>query len=316
MFRGIRRFLKKSKLKVFLLFLFIAFIFWLLTKFSREYTVTVEAFVTYTNFPKNSVLAAGNTRTLSFDANLNGFEFLYYRLKQPSVTIDVKKFYKQDQQLAVVNAQELNRALSAQLKLNVPIKNIAPNSLTIGLDGYVSKKVPVRIQKNISFQQGFRAVDSVRATPDSVTISGPSLALEEVQQVQTEVWEATNLNEDVTVIIQLVAPTANEVSFSPSQVELSLKVDEFTQKTSVVPISLVSVPANIRVKLIPEFITLTYNLSVAHFQKVQPNDFKVICDYAERNEQGSFMVPKLLEAPATVQDIEMDTKKIDYLIFK
>lgn len=316
MFKGIRRFLKRSKLKVFLFFLLIALVFWFLTKFSREYTVTIDAQVAYTNFPKNTVPASGYPKALSFDANLNGFEFLYYRVRQPVISIDVKKFYGQEQQNAILEEQELAQMVGAQLKLKVPVKNISPQELVIPLDGYVTKKVPVRVQKKIAFQQGFRAVDSIKVTPDSVTLSGPSQALKQLQYIQTEVWQASNLNDDVSRKVTLEAPNLPEVSLSEKEVELSLNVDEFTQKTSVVPIQLVSVPAHIRVKLIPETITLTYNVSVHHFQEVGPAHFKVVCNYDERNEEGSFIVPKLAEAPEMVQDIEMDTKKVDYLIFK
>ncbi|MAN58566.1 MAG: hypothetical protein CMC08_01870 [Flavobacteriaceae bacterium] len=316
MVKGLKRFFKKTKLKVFLLFLFIAMFFWFLTKFSREYTVTIEAQLTYVNFPKNTVPAAENPQSLVFDSNLNGFEFLYYQLKKPVIPIDVKKFYVQEREVALISQQELLRLITAHLKLKTDIKNLSPQSIELDLDGYVTKRVPVRAEKDITFQQGFRAIDSLLIEPDSVEVSGPSLALEQIHAVNTQKWVLENINGTTSEKVTLQRPEVDEVALSEEKVSLTLRVDEFTQKSSAVPIELLGVPAHLKIKLIPETITLIYNVSIHHFQDVSASDFKVVCRYEDRNEEGSFMVPQLTAAPKTVQDIEMDTRKIDYLIFK
>ena len=54
---------KNLKVKRFLFFLLLAAIFWVLTKFSREFTATMVAKIQYENVPENAALSEGNLKS-------------------------------------------------------------------------------------------------------------------------------------------------------------------------------------------------------------------------------------------------------------
>ncbi|MFT4668899.1 MAG: YbbR domain-containing protein, partial [Ulvibacter sp.] len=107
-----------------------------------------------------------------------------------------------------------------------------------------------------------------------------------------------------------------KVSIDPMEVNISVNVAEFTQKKMVVPIQLTNVPQETIVKLIPTTVTVTFNVSVEDFNEINASDFKLVCDFNERNLDEDFILLKLEEGPPRIYNIELSTKKIDYLIFK
>ncbi|MAP54366.1 YbbR-like domain-containing protein [Altibacter sp.] len=307
---------KSAKLKSFLFFLLLAALFWSLTKFSREYTASLSASLNYVNPPATQVLGDDNPTELSFDITASGFQFLLYELKRPQVTIDVSNYYKTNAGQAVINKTELAKIISGQLEQQVLVKNISLDELRISLSEVISKKVPLRPQVSISFKEGFNTTDSLRMSPDSVQVTGPAPQLDSIQFIETEPLSLENIDTNIDREIELKVPLQKKITLSPTKARISLRAEEFTQKELTLPITVVNLPDGITLKLIPERIVITFIVSVSEFNTIDPKQFKLICDFAERNEEEHFMIPKLEESPTSIRNIEFSEKKIDYLVFK
>ena len=55
---------------------------------------------------------------------------------------------------------------------------------------------------------------------------------------------------------------------------------------------------------------------MAKFNEIFPEDFTIICDYNARDVEDNFMIPVIQQMPKDITGVEMETKKIDLLIFK
>ena len=106
---------KNSKLKAIFFFLLLATVFWVLTKFSRQYTATAKANIHYLNIPEETQITDETIKEIDFELTTSGFEFLYYNLKNPSIDIDIKKFYVEGEKNVIIPKVELVRLISSQL---------------------------------------------------------------------------------------------------------------------------------------------------------------------------------------------------------
>mgnify|MGYP000240209542 CR=1 FL=1 len=307
---------KSTKLKAFFFFLVLATFFWALTKFSRQYTATVEASIFYVNIPGNTLITDDNLKEITFDLATNGFEFLFYKLKRPRIDIDVRRYYSEGDTQVIVLESELIKLISSRLNADLAVRNLSVKELAIKLDGIISKKIPVKVKTDFSYKDGFRPLDSLKVIPDSIVLYGPSIYLETIDFAETKTLTGKNLDKSVSKTAIISSFENRKVTFDPKEVLVSITVAEFSQKEINLPIELINVPQGIIVKLIPNTVKLTFNASVADFRKITDKDFKVICDYDQRNEDENFMIPRLVESSNRVINIEFDTKKIDYLIFK
>ena len=293
---------KNLKVKRFLFFLLLAAIFWVLTKFSREFTATMVAKIQYENVPENAALSEGNLKSITFDLTANGFEILFYKFKRPTIDLQINKYYDKEKDHFIITKSELNRMVSSNFNRNLAIKNLSVEELKVFLDPIVLKKVKVIPKHSFTFKDGFKPIDSIKVSPDSVVISGPSGSLKNISTIETEVISIENNNEIVSI--------------KPDKISVSLKVAEFSQGKFTLPIEVINLPPDLDIKLVSPNVTVSYDVSVNDFSEISKDSFRVICDYSKRNKEENFMLPILEKMPPNIQNVVFEPKKIDFLIFK
>lgn len=301
---------------MFFFFLLLAIIFWALTKFSKENTAKITANLNYNNVPENYLLGDDNSSEISFDITSNGFDFLVYKLKKPTVTLDVSKYFNEETKKAIVGKDALKEEIGLQINYKDEIRNINKSDMQIQLQGIQSKKVPVIIQFEGSYRKGFRPTDTIHAEPDSVLVMGPNRFLDSITGVATSEVILNNIQKNITEEADLLPLGYTQLATKTKKVVLRQQVKEFAQKKISLPVTVENVPKGISLKLIPTTVTITCVVPIEHFAMVTKNDFKVVCNYAERNSEENFLTPVLLASPIHAKNVEILPKKIDFLIFK
>lgn len=307
---------KSIKLNMFFFFLLLAIIFWSLTKFSKENTAKITANVNYTNVPDTYLLSEDNISEISFDITSNGFNFLVYKMKQPTVTIDVSKYFSDETTLAILDREALEEEIANQISYKDEIRNLKNDGLKIHLEGIASKKVPVIVQFKGSYKEGYRPTDSIRSKPDSILVVGPRQFLDSISGVATSEIVLNNIQKNVRKEARLLSLGYPQLSTKTESVELQQQVLEFAQKKLSLSITVTNVPKGVTLKLIPATITITCVVPIEHFATVTEKDFEVVCNFSERNTEENFLTPTLVKSPEYAKNVEFLPKKVDFLIFK
>lgn len=307
---------KNAKAKRLLFFLFLATIFWVLTKFSREFTSTMDAKINYENIPETAALAENNLKEITFDLTANGFEILFYKFKKPTINVQVGKYYSKDENGFKLGKTQLLRMVSSNFNRNLAIKNLSVDELDVHLDPIVLKKVKVNPKTDIKYKVGFKAIDSVEVVPDSVTISGPSGILKDIYTIETQLLSLQNIEKNISESVRIEAGNKEIVSIKPNTVKLQLKVSEFSQGRFTLPVEVVNLPPNVEIKLIPKALTVTFDVSVNDFTTITKENFRLVCDYSKRNRDENFMIPFFEKSPESVFNLTLEPKKVDFFIFK
>ena len=306
---------KKGKLKMALFFLFVTFFIWFLSKFSKDFTATVEASISYINLPNNTVLADNNVDKVTFDLTSSGFDFLSYKFKKPVVAINVTNYLKEDMPVSLSN-NDLIKIITSELKSNIAVKNVSINELNLNLDTIISKEIPLKIVSDITFKNGFKAVKEITLDTNVIIISGPSKVMESMKSVFTKPINYELLSSTVSGEIEIEAINIKNVSYSNRSIAYSIVVEEFTQKTLTIPIKIKNLPLGTNIKLIPDIVSITFDVSVTNFNSVFEKDFTIVCDFKERNIDENYLIPVLEKKSTLVQNILLRNEKIEYLIFK
>ena len=316
MFKKIGTQIRKGRINGFLFFLLLSSLFWFLTKFSKEYTASVDSIITYSNLPANTVLSANNDASLSFDLNANGFEFLFLKFKKPIIQINIDKYFEEGNNNVIISDEELTRIITSQLKSNLLVKNVSKKELIIQLNEIISKRVKIIPQLDISFQDGFKAINDVKITPDSIQISGPEELLNTIDSINTKLIKIADINSSVSEVIELEPYDNESVIVRKEKIDLQIQVDEFTQKSLILPIKLINNSLENTVKIIPEVSNITFDVSVSNFNLITENDFQLVCDYSEKREEDNIIMLKLIKQPSSIYNVELESKKVNFLIFK
>ncbi len=306
----------KRKVKLFLFFLLVASIFWVLTKFSREFTAIMTAKIHYVDLPDTAALAQGNLNEITYDLTANGFEILFYKLKKPTLEIDVAKYYKKEENGFTITRNELVSQLSAKFNKYMEIKNLSVDELKVNLDPIVLKKVRVKPRIEISFKEGFKPIDSIQVKPDSITISGPEGVLKKINAVDTKLLTLHNVEKPISETVGIDSPSDEIVKIIPTKVNVEWPVAEFSQGKFTLPVEVINLPPGLELKLVPERISISFDIAVDDFSAVSRENFRVVCDYSKRNDKENFMLPILAKKPAGAVNIVFEPKKVDFFVFK
>jgi len=83
--------LKNNKrLRIFLLFLVLSFLFWMLIKLSKNYISDVEFNLVYTDEPKNKLIEKKPDDKVVLTLKTMGFKLLNYSLKKKELSYSLK----------------------------------------------------------------------------------------------------------------------------------------------------------------------------------------------------------------------------------
>lgn len=307
---------RSIKINMFFFFLLLAIIFWALTKFSKENSAKIEANLMYINLPENYLLGDENVDSVTFDITSNGFDFLIYKMKQPTVTVDVSKYFNDTSKKAILPSENLKEEIAEQINYSGTIRNLSKTELTIDLQGVESKKIPVIVNAVITYKQGFKKVDTLAAFPDSISVAGPKRLLDSITSIATKELVLQNVDENISNKASLESLPFSELFSKIKNVTVKQTVKEFAQKKLVLPIKLINVPIQNTLKIIPERVEITFIVPIEKFSAITAQDFEIVCDYEHRNSEENFLTPTLAKAPKEAKNIEILTKKIDFLIFK
>lgn len=292
-----------------------AILLWFLTKFSNEIKANIEAEIRYVNVPEEVLLSENNPKQFSMDLSANGYKMLLYALKDAVLELDIGAYYTGGINEIIISQAELSGLVKRQLGV-ANVENVSLSPLKIHLDKSIQKKVAVFFNGSLNYKDGYKSVDGVQLEPDTVLLRGPSEIIAEIDTILTKKFSKKNIEESFSQNLDLLPPASKKIRMEPSMVSISLEVAEFTQKQVNVPINLKNVPENIKLRLIPENIIVKFEVAVDDFNSIDATHFQVICDFEDKITEGNFMIPKIVSKPENVFRVDLETKKVEYLIFK
>ena len=318
--RGRIRF--NRKLIVFLFFLLLSTIFWLLNELSKNSTTTITYPVMYTNLPRDKILVRELPSRFDLIIEAPGFTLLKYTLSNRLVplvfNVDAyppRIMSGEDSEKYYILTSSARERLARQLRSDVQVLSISPDSLIMEFGDMVSKTVPVVPDLNIEFSKQFMQSGDITVTPDSITVSGPDIIIDTLQRVYTKHLEILEM--DQTETRNVVVESIKNVSFSHKKVDVTIPVEQFTEAILEIPIENLHVPDTLVLKTFPGTITLSCMVSLNNYDKLSPHQFRAIVDYdgIENNLSNKLKV-SLAKTPDYIRSVRFHPINVEFIIEK
>ena len=305
-----------------MLFVSLAASFWLLIKLSKTgYVDTIRYPVTYVNIPKNKLLIQPENATIAVRVNTVGFRLLGLgRKKHEPLEIDVKRFSRSVEKgastyywLPNLYRDEMEASLESQTQL----LRLDPDTLFFEMVDKVTKSVPVLLKSNITYAKGFAPYVPPQLTPDFIEVSGPAAMLDTLEYVHTESIVLKNLMAEVQTELLIIQPN-KPVEINPEVVGLHIDVAQFTEKTLVVPITILNPPRGQQVGVHPNKVEVTLRVALRDFDLVTEDKISAVCNMAQLREfpERKRLVLDINSTLIGAEIVRVSTYSVDYLRFK
>ena len=306
----------KGNLNSFIFFLILATLFWVLTKFSKEYEQDLVAQLEFVNLPEDAVIGSDADSQLPLRMETSGFEFLYYKLRKPVLSIDVSQLSPDENSQWSLPKSTLEAQATAQF--NHPVRILrTEDEIRLPLQALASKKVAVIPAVDYSFKEGYSSLDSFQIEPDSVLLIGPEAQLKSINSINTEAIEFNNLEEDISGELNIALPDGDsQLKVSPQKVSYKMQIQEFIENELTVPITLVGNDEELGIQLFPSSVKVRYTINFAQYKNVQASDFKVICDLSKAAEGSNLLSPELVNFPEGAQNLSLSPKEVEFILIQ
>jgi hypothetical protein len=305
-----------KKLRVFLLFLSLSFLFWMLIKLSKNYTATIKVNLTYVDLPENKMLQADPISTIKVTINSGGFRLLKYTFSNRDVTLSLKNIKKKNSAIFYYLGSDIIKDIEDSFS-KADVKYIEPDTLYFSLGKSISKKVKVEPNLSIQYKSGYNLLGSLKIDPEYITISGPEAQVSSVNLLTTEPIQLNNISDSINKNIAIAKiKDLNKINYSAELINVRGKVEKFTEMSLEVPFRILNAPSN-RIKTFPNKVKIVFQIGLSDFNRVTEGDFDLVCDFSKvKIDEVNYLVPEVLNKPNIVKEIKIIPNKIEFLIEK
>ena len=310
--RNILQRLQRSNIKAFMFFLLMSIVVWVLVQFARDYSKEIVFKVNYTNVPKDKLILK-DKQTLTVEINSSGFKILGLELLTPALELNLATLDTVGGRF-VLDLDKNRNDITRSLKIPERTSRFLQDTISIAYEQKTVKKVPVTASFTINYAAGFSNVDSLKVTPDSITISGPKNILDTITTLRVTSIDLKQVKQSIFGEASIDTLNYENVTFYSTTLTYSQKVDKFTEGKITVPITLINVPSNVKVTIFPREIAIIYQASLHNFGDIEANDFKVTEDFNELNRSMDYFIPRITKKPAEAMQARLSSSKIQYII--
>lgn len=290
----------REKIVVFIIAIVLALCLWFLVNLSRAYVLNVNLPIQLGNIPDDMALAEDLPDFATVSVQGEGWKLLNIYNNPPQIFVDVTN-------------GEVNLYDQVQQQMNaipdIDVQKVQPLILSLELEERVSKTVPVQLRVGVEFSQQFGFLDEPSITPDSVSVSGASSLVNNINSWQTDSITLENVRSDISTSVPLREPQ-KLVTLSTDAVQYNASVAEYTEGESKVFIRTRNLPAGQNITFSPSFLTVRYSIPIEEYAEVVDlNPFNAYVPYASIQQDSTGFVAPQIEVSTDEYQIRIVSKQ-------
>lgn len=307
--------IERRRISIFFVCLTFAVGAWLFFALSNSYIYQVQTLVRFVNIPENKAFNSLQSDTIDLQVEGTGWQLLFskLRIKPQSVDVNLGKLKKQ----SFIELSDQLSIINRQFQSSQKVIGIHPDTLYFDFSSRAVKKIPIRVNMDIRFQNHYSISDKIEISPSFVTISGPQNELDKLDYWYTDTLKLKNINSNITTSIILQNPLKANISIYPQVVDLKISVDEFTEKVLEVPVKLVNNDEFRDVRLLPNKVKITLLTALGNYKKIDRGNIEVTADLDKWKLKGYKQLPLVISKfPPYCKLVKIEPQSLDFIIQK
>ncbi len=308
-----------KRMLLYVVFLCFSALMWFFNKLGDEANAIIQYPVTFTNLPMQKVVVNDLPENFALNVQGRGFDILRYKMgKTPEpVVINLSRL---NHILAKESTMEFNLSTAAlfeeiksQLPADIALTMIHPDTINFVFSNYGEKRVPVRPVLDFRFDSQCLIDGDIIVSPSMVTVNGPDIMLDTLQAVYTKRIVARKVNADVRRTVEL--QPIEGIALIHHKVMVEVPVSKFTESVVKVPLAIVGNSDSLRVKLLPNEVTIKYWVSTNDYSRINSSDFRVEVDARQISQQMGLQLPVYVSVqPQDIFNVKVEPQIVNFVL--
>jgi YbbR domain-containing protein len=208
--------------------------------------------------------------------------------------------------------------IEKQISGSMALLEIENDTLFLDMLAVMTKKVPVKPRAEMNLGQNYLLDGKLRATPDSISITGPEDEIDTIGQVRTRKITLPDLTSDFTEEVEIFkSKELKNTTYSESTAILSGKVVRFSEKIIKLPISILNLPDSLEIKTFPDKVSVVCKAKTERLKTLTISDFQVVGDYDTlKGGTSDELKIKLQKKPKGLHSARLKESAVEYIVKK
>lgn len=309
---------KSKEVVLFLFFVFVAGVFWCLQALDETAEFEFDVPLELQEVPDGVVITSPLPESVTVSVRDKGTNLMgLWRNKLRPIGVKFSDYESTANSYgrARVPQADVLKVLQSLLPGTAKIQYVRPDTLEFYYNHGHHKSVPVRVRGNIGTSPEFYLLE-VAANPSQVVVYASPALLDTLSCIYTDVLKLEDLKSTTTTEVGLSPLHGAKVV--PSKVDVTAKVDAYTERNIEVPVQAVNFPGDKQLRTFPSTVSITYTVGLARDASVTPDMFHILVTYEELLEHQEAGKTKLhlhlRSTPESVHNIRISPSDVDYLI--
>ncbi len=310
--RAVRSSKGKSVLQ-YLLFVCVAFVFWLVLSLDAEVQRDFDVPLSIEDVPDSVTIISDVPNKISAVVQAKGSQLLRYAWGAvPPLKFKFNDFANRDADVFGVSKSKLESRLRDYFGQSVELVSARPDSLWLVYTSAPGVRVPLKINAEITPDLQCIISGSIKAGVDSVTVYASGGVPRSLSEAETEWIVRTDLRD--TCVYEVRIKSVPGVRFIPDKVNVTVPVEPLISKRRVVPVEVINLPEGIGLITFPSSVDVTYLVPMSAYNDDFP--IKAYADYNSLDLGKSHvkLTPSLV--PELYRNVTLHPDSVEYILEK
>lgn len=288
---------------------------WIVTVLSNPHQYTVREILEFRNTPQKRAFHSLQSDTVNAIINGTGWDMLFSKMNSgnKSVTVDLQTL--EDKSYVVLGSQ-LDQ-INSKRENGQQITRFIPDTLYFDFSNRKVKRIPVRLIMALKYQRQFTQSGNITIKPAYVIINGPANVIDKITEWRSDTLKLDSLGETINTLVNLQPVKEGNLSVYPKNVQVTIPVDEFTEKVLEVPVKLINNHSYEDVKVFPQKVKVTFTTSLTRYEEIDEDFFEATADLDLWRLHGYKVLPVVLsKIPEYCRIVKIEPQNIDFIIKK
>ena len=306
---------ERRRLSAFFTCLVLAFAAWIITVLSNPKPYVVKEILEFRNTPQKRAFHSLQPDTVSVTINGTGWDMLFAKINPGTKSIPIDLHTLENKSYVVLSSQK--DQVNSKRESDQQIIAFNPDTLYFDFSNRKVKRIPINVIKSLKFQQQFFQSGPVTLNPAYVIINGPAAVIDKINTWNTDTLKLDSVGENVLTNVNLQPVSEGNLSLYPKSVQVTIPVDEFTEKVLEIPVKVLNTRNNEEVKIFPQKVKVTFITSLSRYAETDDDFFEATADLDLWRKNGYKVLPvKISKIPDFCRIVKIEPGNIDFIIKK
>jgi YbbR domain-containing protein len=271
----LKKYVFKKGALVFLISLTVSFIFWILLVLDENYTATFGFKIQVDNIPADKILKTPLPENNVIKLEGKGWDLLKLRRSQESLSVPID--LSEIKGSSKVSLNTVKSIINSKDLRNMVVKEVYPENISVVLDNFIHKKIPVNVVLDIHYKKQFGRSGPVIVKPQYLEAGGPESLLNNIDTIHTKKISLYDVEDNINDDVEIADYYLEKLKLDKEFVNLQIEVEALTEASQNVSIKVLP-EHQYAIKIIPERLNIKYQVPLSKYKFIDSAYFDVYVD--------------------------------------